>query len=409
MHIKHLILRAPEGASAPAAPVSEEPGSDDLVASLMADVSPAPPAPPAAPTPPAEPTPTKAPDAPKDKPAAPAAVKPTAPAAPAAPTKPIDIDDPKVPASELRKHLKQLQADLHQTKTEKETTVSGLQSKLKQLEGKKYWSEDDEKNHAGLTQRLTALESDLYARDFTKSPEYQKQFVEKINAQAKDAMDLVKTLQTVDDAGNERAGAWQDITRLMGAENNAVRRRMAKELFGENFQDALDAVMPMVDTQKQSEAAVKSKSENYQTELKQRDEAMTAQQKQVADMVASHSASIAEKYPTIFNAGDDKDAEAALKKGFDFVEECSTKQEMDANERSVRIAMLRSWAGAFPRLVSDNGKLVSENAALKAELEKLRGSDPGAGGESGGGGSPAGKDDGGSDDLAREIEALERK
>lgn len=414
MHLKHLILRAPEGATAPAAPTSAEPGSDDLVASLMADMNPTPAAPPAEPTPTAQPAapaakpasdkPTTPPagETPKEKPATPAAK----PAAPAQPAKPIDIDDPKVPAAELRKHLKQLQADLQQTKTEKETTISGLQSKLKQLESRKFWSEDDEKKHGEMTQRLNALEADLYARDFTKSPEYQKQFVTKINEQAKDALDMVKTLQTLDDSGDERQGNWDDITRLMGAANNAERRRMAKELFGENFQDALDAVMPMVETQKQAEAAVKSKSENYHSEMKQREQ----QSQQIQQFITERQGDIAEKFPNIFKPEEtDTESQGLLNKGFSFVDESTQKQDMDVNERAARIAMIRSWAGAFPRLVNDLTKKDARIAELEGQISKLRGSDPGDGGDTGGGGSFATSDDGGSDDLAREIEALERK
>lgn len=410
MHLKHLILRAPEGATTPAAPTSEEPGSDDLISGMMAELNPPAPTPasPAAPEPPkATPPPATPPktEATKEKSPTPPA-QPTKPAAPAQAPKPIDIDDPKVPAAELRKHLKQLREDLEKTKAEKETTVSSLQSKLKQLESKKFWNEDDEKKHAEMTQRLNALESNLYSRDYTESPEYKKLYADKIQEQYKEALEMVATLDTLDDNGNERKGDRNDIIRLMGAPNNAERRRLAKELFGENFQDALDAVSPMVETKKNAEAAVKAKRENYQTEIQQRME----ESQQIRQFISERQNDIAEKFPHIFKPDStDSESQALLKKGFDFVDESTQKQDMNVNERSARIAMIRSWAGAFPRLVNEMSKKDARIAELEGQLEKLRGSDPGDAGDTGGGGSAAGDGEGGSDELAREIDALENK
>ena len=168
----------------------------------------------------------------------------------------------------------------------------------------------------------------------------------------------------------------------------------------------LDVINPMVKTQKAADQAIKEKTENYQSEARTQAEKFTAQQQRVQGFIKGQTDVLAQKFPDIFAAAEtDTEAAANLKKGFDFVDECTSKANMDINERAARASLVRAWAGAFPRLVGDIARLRAENAALKEENAKYRGSDPGGAGDGGGGGSPA-PSEGGSDAMAAELDNL---
>src|SRR6267154_669646 len=352
--------------ASPTPPKPDETGSSDLAADLMADltkpIEPPTPTPPAAPIPAAKPAPATPPVTPPVKPAPAAPAKPTTPS-------PINPDDPKLTAPELRKHVKQLISDLNQTRSEKQTTQQTLEARITELNKKRFWSEDDEKEFSSKTQRLAQLESDLYGRDYAASPEYKKQFSDKINGQFKEAVDVFQSLQVntgQKDASENpimRPATQAEVMRLFNAPNNVERRKLAKELFGEDFQEALDMVNPMVETQKSADQAVRDKTTNYQSETKTKAETQRQQSQQVEQFVKTQTETLAEKYPDIFKASDDQpEAAALLKKGFDFVDDFASKQNnMSMDERAAKITLIRSWAAAFPRLHNDVSKLRSEN------------------------------------------------
>lgn len=394
-----------------------EPGAGDLASSLLNDLTASPP--PAAPpveapkpdAPPAEIPPTEPkPTAPKVEPAKPAPkaeVKPSTP--PAKPATPPNFDDPKLTAADLRKHLKEMRTNLDRTLAEKETALTQTKSRLADLEKKRFWTDDDQKKFDELTTGKAAIEADLYGRNYAESPEYKQLFVDKMNSQAAEAVEVFSALTAHDAEGNERQGSEQDMMRLYKADNNLDRRRIAKELFGDDFQEALDAVKPMLDTAKAAKDAVKSKRENYQSEITNQSRQIQEQQTQIGQFVQTASEHLRASQPDVFDA-DENDPQSGelLKKGFSFVDEAtSSADKLTVNERAGRIALIRSMAGAFPRLVADKRRLSAENASLMEELKKYRGSDPGAGG-SGGSTAPAATG-AGTDDLAAEIEALEKK
>ena len=95
----------------------------------------------------------------------------------------------------MRKHLKQVIADSQKTVAEKEVLVGQLNAKLKVLEGKRYLTEDDEKQQQATTQRIAKLEADIYGRDYSASPEYKKNFTDKINAQGNEAPGRVQIVE----------------------------------------------------------------------------------------------------------------------------------------------------------------------------------------------------------------------
>ena len=386
--------------------------ANDLVSGLTAaPAAPVAPAAPAAPVATAKPYAPAAPVAPAApaKPAAPAAA--AAPASPAAQSKPVNIDDPKLSAVELRKHLKEMKGNYEMTVAEKEKALQQVQSRIKDLEQKKYWTAEDQKRVDALEAGRKELEAKLYGRNYSESEDYKKNFVEKINSQAAEAQEILGALNvTVTDAeGSEttRTGNQADMMRLYNATNNMERRRMAKELFGEDFQEALDAVSPMLQTRKDAERAVKEKAENYEADVAKFTESTKAYRQQVEGFVKQATDQLSAANPEIFGNPTDASEAEAFKRGFAFVDEATQKADtFTPEERAARVAVVRSMAGAFPRMAHTLSKVKAELAAAQEELAKYRKSDPSNIGDGGGGGGENTDNAGGVDSMAAEFDKL---
>lgn len=389
----------------------ESGGSSELASSLLTSLTAAP-EPVKAPEPKPEPTPAPKPPEPA-KPTA-KAPEPTKPAA-GATAKPAatapNFDDPKLSASDLRKHLKDLQSRLTTTQAEKETAIAQSTAKLKELEAKKFWTDDDQKKFDELTTGKAALEKQLYSKNYADSPEYKKLFIDKINEQFSEATEVVTALTvtyTENDEEKTRAGTQADMLKLYNAPSNVERRNLAKTMFGDDFQEALDAVQPMLATRKASEQAIKDKAANYESEISKQQEEFKTNSTQAEQFIKSATDALAKDKPDIFGVPENNPEEATLlKRGFDFVDEFSKNSaNLPHQERMAKIALLRANAAAFPRLMFRLEKQAAELEALRAEIAGYRKSDPGEGGEGGGGEQP--KDIGGTDELTAEIQKLER-
>ena len=415
------ILLAPDapaggGTPEPIAPPQSggSEGSANLVDGLLSDLEKGPSAPePSQPSEPvAAPTAPKTPEpAPVAAPAAKASPTPTPPAKPAA-TAPANFDDPKLTASDLRKHLKEMHQNFKMTLEEKERSLGQVNSKLADLEKKKYWTDDDKKKFDDLTQGRAELEARLYARDYSDSPEYKKLFVEKINEQSAEAVEVIGSLTVKYEADGEektRPGTGQDMLRLFHAPNLADRRKLAKELFGEEFQEALDVVKPMLETRKAAADAVKLKQENFQSETTMQTEQVQLLNRQIQEFAIGATGQLAASKPEIFGEPTNPVEAEIFKKGFAFVDESSKlAHTFNPNQRAARVALIRSMSGAFPRVVHLYEKAKGELAAANEELAKYRRSDPGSAGDGGGSGGTS-KEAGGTDSMVAEFSKLEQQ
>lgn len=425
----------PPLAPLPGLSAGEDGASDSLASDLLNNLSaaptppdPTPPAAPSEPTPkpaggepapapakptePPKPAPAK-PEPPKPAPTKPAAAKPVEPPKPAAP---VNFDDPKLTVPELRKHLKEMQTNHQRTVAEKETALRQANERLSAMEKKRVWTDDDQKRWEELNAGKSALEAQLYSRNYAESPEYKKEYIDKINAQFGEAVDVAKSLKvswtTKNEDGtetpHERPGTEQDMMRLYNSANNADRRKLAKELFGPDFQEALDAVAPMIATKKAADEAVKSKREGYQTEAqKQADEAVNLSG-QVDAFIKQQHQNLATTVPELFapteGANEENDI---LTKGMDFVHQASAKAgTMSLPERAAKAALISAMAGAFPRLRFKYEAQKNRIAELEAELSGYRKSDPGNGGEGGGDGGGKTEEAGGTEELSKEFDNL---
>lgn len=390
-------------------------GSSQMAEEFMADLAGTPAAQPAAaPEPVKEPKAAPEPAKPAATPAKPAAaVAPAKPAATPAPAKPaakINIDDPKVSAADLRKHLKDILADKDKTVGEKQKEIETLQGKIKGFEGKRFWTDDDEKLSQQATQRLAQLEADLYGRDFRQSPDFKAQFQDKFDRLWSKGVETVKGLTVTWREGEEdksRPATQQDLLRVVDAPASE-RYKLAKQLFGEDFTIVMDYANKLNDIREAADEAVSEKQKNYQSDTQRQAEQFKTVSTQIEQFVKEAGENLVQKFPDVFSAKEDEpEVAAALKKGFDFVDDARINQgKLNPNERAAKIAVIRAWSGAFPRLMHDRSKLMAENAALREEIAKYNKSDPGNMGEGGGEGGGAGKDDGGSDELAAEFAKL---
>jgi hypothetical protein len=299
-----------------------------------------------------------------------------------------------------------------QTVAQRQKQIDELQNKIKEFEGRKYWTEDDIKASETATQRLAKLEADLYGRDYRQSPEFKEKYQSKFDRLWNKGKETVKGLTVKFMEGEEqkeRAATERDLLDVVDAPPSQ-RYKLAKQLFGDDHAVVTDYANKLNDIRDEAEEAVQDKQKSYQSETQKQAEELRAVGGQIEAFVKQASDGLVQQFPDIFAAKEDEpEVAAALKKGFDFVNESRMKQAtMTVNERAARIATITAWAGAFPRLVHDLSKLRAEIASLREENGKYRKSDPGTMGE-GGAEAAGGVKDGGSDDLAAEIDALNKK
>ena len=414
----------------PAGTGGDSPGSSEMAAELMATLAPAPVTPaeaPAAPTPPAGETlaaPTGGTPALPSKEKGSAPAQPAAKAAPAkapaaaAPAKDLDPDDPKLSAKDLRDELKRLKQTVGGTVREKEKRISELQDQMASFEKRRYWTDDDLKLHESATKRLSELESELYSRDYTSSPEYKSKYQDRFDDVWREASEEIKGMMIrfpdgTDEAGqpkfSERAATNKDLLAVVDAQPSE-RMRIAKQLFGDDREAVLQWAREIAVIRKEAAKAVEDKRAGYASEITQRNQKFQEANQKVGQFIQQMSGHLEKTYPNIFTAPDDQpEVQAALKKGFAFVDESSAKMmDYNVNERASRAAVIRSMAGAFPRLAMDNTRLSNRVQELEAQLAKFEKSDPSELGGGGGGGTET-KKDGGSDTLADEIDKLNRR
>lgn len=350
----------------------------------------------------------KTPEPAKEAPKAPVAPAKTAPKVE---PKEINADDPKLPAAELRKAYKELKDTHGKTIAEKQADIAKYQAKLKEFEGKRYWSDDDQKAADTAKSQLAQLQANLYAKDYSKSPEYKEKYIEPAQRIYTKALSRVKgmNVKVVDpetQETKERPATENDLLRVINAPADE-KYRIAKQIFGEDAHVVTRDADLLQDLDEQSRQAVESKAKGWESEQKQAQEKTTQEATQFQTLSRQAAGSIAETYPDIFKDETDPESKAALERGMNFVRESAGKTDLPLAERASRAAIIEHWAGAFPRVLHERNKLKESVATLTAELEKLRGTDPGAGGAGGEHHKPD-DDEGGSDAMAASLMGMAR-
>jgi len=340
-------------------------------------------------------------------PAAPAPADPPAPAKPAeppAPAKPAAKADP-APAEPAPKpgeepdwsKAPQKWHKIYEDHKAKTTgTIRSLEEKVKALEGKRVEAPGDaakiaayEKQIEDIRKEALTTKQRLAEVDYTKSDEYREKFTDRAQRIWTKAVQLVKQLKVTDSEGNQRPATQDDFESIRTAPEH-LRSFKAKELFGEDidpnaitkYADAIDQV------REEADLAVARHAQTIEQTTTQRAAEARKGQESYQTQYQSALKAIQDNpdYGTWFKP-DENDPEASklLQDGFDEIEKVTAAlNEMPTDAQAAYAAVFRARAAAMPRLLVAHNRVKAELEAVKTELAKLRGKDPGNIGKGGG-------------------------
>ncbi len=357
---------------------------------------------PVAKTPPAKPGEAK--PAPKAATSAPV-ISPKGKPAPAAPT----LDWKTAPAEFRASHEKQRQ-EFEQAKTQSATELGKLNARLAELDKRKVLTAEQEAEYQKKDERIQKIESDLYSRDYRESPEFKDKFETPWKDKYSAALGEIKGLNISykeNDEEKQRPATKADFDRVLGSSTVTAARRVAKELFGEDADVALEyraALRQIEDAgNKEVEAKREGWNQNKQTFV------ADMESKKVAGKTAydDYTALLSQKYPEHF-AEDvaNPEASTALKSGLEFFDSITASiNSVTPQEAAKNGAVVRMMAGSWGRNQIVIKQLKAQLEAKELELKKYRKSAPG-GEEGGSGDGGVDKKGGGSDALAATVDKL---
>jgi hypothetical protein len=257
------------------------------------------------------------------------------------------------------------------------------------LEKRPYLTKEQQDRYNALEERSKHLEAQLYARSYAESPEYKEKYQKRWQARYESAVREVGRLQVkgTDQNGDAttRPASQADFERvraLRGSE--AAQLDEAESIFGNRaslvvkYCNELDAI------ENQAQEDVATRRAKYDEEVTQRGQQSQKVGEAVMQSASATENNLREKYPDWFGKSEDPEIEAAMQKGLGFVDSSAAEADkLTPEERGSRLAMIRVWAGAFPRNVLRIQRQDAEISELKSKLAKLQGTDPGEGGEGG--------------------------
>lgn len=411
----HLLV--PDAADAAAQPTEgAQTLADSVMSELNAAASASPPAPSAESSKPEEKPAPAAAAPPKPKPAEqlapnPAAAQPRTeagrptPKASAKPAEEKPVDWKTAPANFRAAHEK-LQRTFDTTKSELTSKITSTEQRLQEYASREYLTPEQKQQQQKLQQRLQLLEADLYARDYQQSPEFKAKYEDKAKKVWSAVQAELKGLQ-VNDKDQQRPATVADFQRVQAEVSSlAAQRRIAREMFGDDADVVLKYVGELRSIEDSANDEIIAKRQGWSNErdasaAKMREQHQTAQR-----IYSDFDTQLAQKYFQPLEGN--KDYNEALDKGLSFVDTNSTVFGRKTIQEQAQVtALIRRMAAAWPAqavLIKQKDARISD---LEAQLSKLQGTDPGAGGEAGGE-TPAQENGGGTDNMALEIEKLGR-
>lgn len=401
------------------------PAGGDYVDNMVAEMNAASAAEPAAPEIPPAPA-AGAPPVPKPASAAPKSVTPPpaakpaakAPAAPAAkpaapPAKPVPSASPVEKPLDWKSAPEQFRAaheklvQVHQQETTRLTTeLSQTTGKMRELEGKKFLSPDQERKYAQLEKDQQDLRADLYARDYKESPEFKAKYDAKSKVIFNRVDRNLKSLQVDDGNGNQRPAVPADFNKIVGlGENPIEQRRQAKAMFGEDADVVLADARELQTLHEQANEEITAKRTGYASERQKQAQQSEQEREQGMQAYTEYDGLLEQKFPQYFAPIEGNDAyNKAREEGLKYVDGVgSNLSSKTPAERAQQTALMRRWAASFPAtqiLLQQRG---DEIQSLKDQIAKLQGTDPGALGEGGASGGGGGEDKGGTDTMIDEL------
>jgi len=404
-----------DGGGTPAAPEM------DLAASMVAEMESTASATPAAtePTPASTPAPKPTEPTPAPKPAEPAAVKPapasqkpvetpkTTTTTPPAAEKPLDW---KTAPTQFRTAFEKLKSEFDNKTREYEGKLTTTQQQMQALESRKYLTPEQETRYAELEKQQQALQAELYARDYRESPEFKAKYQGKADKVFQSISNELKSIQVNDENGSPRPATLADFSKIRALGDSQVeQRRMAKQIFGDDADVVIAAARELKTIEDAANDEIEAKRANFQSEREQSQKRQQEELQTGNQVFTNYDKLLVEKFPAYFAPVEGNDEfNKALQEGLKFVDSNSTGfNQKTPEQRAQSAAMMRRFAAAFPAMQVMIKQLSSQVGEYKERVEKLQGSDPGAGGDGAGGTGGGGEEVGGTDALSAEINKLQ--
>lgn len=282
-----------------------------------------------------------------------------------------------------------------QHKSKSGETIKGLEAKIKALESKPVEGAGDakkletyEKQLDELRGKTTDYEKQIAQLDYTKSAEYKRQYVEPANRVYAEAVGFVQRLK-VQDGDETRAATQADFDYIRSLPVDA-RRKAANELFGEYAADVIDFTRDIDRIKRDATAAVDRHASEHERIALEREGNTKKEAQQYEELYKSSMEGIKENenWGKWFREDEnDPEASTLLREGFEQIEKVVAQlDKLPIDQRAAYSAMYLARAAVTPRLLMEVNRITEERDALREELEKIRGTDPGAEGEQAAGG-----------------------
>lgn len=340
----------------------------------------------AAPTKPAEPA-----AKPAEKPA-PAAAKPEA--------KPAPPEKKSSDAPELRKRLDELSGFEKKAKAE----IEELKRHKAELEGRKFITPEVQREIDATKQELADARKRLSESDYRQSDDFKKQFGDPYKLHLKAMEDAAKEYGVViDEEGKTRPGTRADLSQIANVPL-AQRATVARKLFGDNAPAVLADMRELDRLENLANQALGAHQTNMEARTRQQREQWEAERGQYDQAHNASREELATKYPDYFGKSEDPEEQKALDDGYAMIDQLAQGgDKMTPQDRAAASAVVRAQAAGFRRMIVKHNRATALLKAANEELAKLRGTDPGRGGEGGAAATAAEDLSGGSAAMAEKF------
>jgi len=258
-----------------------------------------------------------------------------------------------------------------------------LREKVKALEAKPVESPGDSKKIEAYENQIKELNEQnknylktISESDYSKSPEFKKQYLDRYANARKTAIDEIKQLD-VAEGESTRQATDTDFDMLMALPLREQRAR-AKAMFGDTADVFFSHRNTLYSIKQAGMEAIREAADGAEQRTVQKEMQSKEEQRAYSDTLAFEKQSLAEKIPGLFGKTENKEASEQFDKGIAFAEKIlSERNSMSPADRAVHDAVLQMTHAGYRRAVVEMKEMKSQISALKTELENLRGSDPG--------------------------------
>jgi hypothetical protein len=303
--------------------------------------------------------------------------KPPAAAKPGDKEKPAD-KPPEEPAHDLP--LKDLRKAYATFKAENETLKKQLAERAEKPVTDAERKEIAERV-ATAEKRRDELETAIKFKDYSRSDEYQKQYVAPMKkASAAMIAEVGRMMLTDPETGDQRQVTKDDLARLVDLDTQPAAK-LAREWFGDVAPEVLAHRRKIIDLHQASREAL----EKYQTEgadiEKRQQEERAAAHEASAKMFTTLNTEAVTKYPEFFGPDDaDPDGNKLLEQGFAMADMAFSNDPRLTVEQRIKLhSQVRNRAAGFARMVHRNRQIQAKLDEVTKELEEFKKSEPGGG------------------------------